>query len=94
MTPVNPATPKTIQSIGNSGDYSGDTGSTVGVVVTGFVRTGIGVAVSATCCEQENYNEKYEYERTHQVMIATLPLVYFPMRSVHLSAWRPRSVMV
>ena len=41
--PVNPAIPKTIQSVGNSGDSGYDTGGTVVVVVTGFVRTGIGV---------------------------------------------------
>ena len=40
---MNPAIPKTIQSVGNSGDSGYDTGSTVVVVVTGFVRTGIGV---------------------------------------------------
>ena len=40
---MNTATPKTIQSVGNSGDSGYDTGGTVVVVVTGFVRTGIGV---------------------------------------------------
>ena len=40
--PVNPATPKTIQSVGNSGDSGYDTGGTVVVVVNGFVRAGIG----------------------------------------------------
>ena len=43
ITPVNPATPKTIQSVGNSGDSAFDAGGTVVVVVNGFVRTGIGV---------------------------------------------------
>ena len=40
---MNPAIPKTIQIIGNSGDSASDAGGTVVVVVTGFVRTGIGV---------------------------------------------------
>ena len=44
---MNPATPKTIQRVGNSGDTAYDTGGTVVVVVNGFVRTGIGV----TGCE-------------------------------------------
>ena len=41
--PANPATPKTIHSVGNSGDSGYDAGGTVGVVFNGFVRTGIGV---------------------------------------------------
>lgn len=43
MKPVNPATPKTIQFMGNSGDSARDAGGTVVVAVTGFVRTGIWV---------------------------------------------------
>ena len=37
--PGNPATPKTIHRVGNSGDPVYDTGGTVVVVVTVFVRT-------------------------------------------------------
>ena len=37
--PANPATPKTIHRVGNSGDPVYDTGGTVVVVVTVFVRT-------------------------------------------------------
>ena len=41
---MNPATPKMIQIMGNSGDSVFNTGCTVVVMVTFFVRTGIGVA--------------------------------------------------
>jgi hypothetical protein len=37
--PANPATPNMIQIMGNSGDSAADTGGTVVVEVTGFVRT-------------------------------------------------------
>ena len=40
---ANPATPKTIQRVGNSGDSGYDAGGTAVVVGTGFVRTAVGV---------------------------------------------------
>ena len=41
--PENPATPKTIHSVGNSGNAGYETGGRMVGVVTGFVRTAIGV---------------------------------------------------
>jgi len=40
---MNPAAPKTIQSVGKSGDSGGATGGTVGVGVTVLVLTATGV---------------------------------------------------